>query len=197
MNFLSQNDLSEVIDGAQLALIEVRTELGLPKSGDIVYPQFYLAKYCYQVVGKEASKLKNMGYQFAMGILVFGGPHMYFFYKSMGAALINILFVVQLLMFAFYMYKRHAILKRAKIFSLGKRPLPIYTKALSKFVTRSVLIKGIVAYILFFVLLGGFFTYSVFISGYYILFLFLLGCLLWLSVGAVIMSMSLKDSISR
>lgn len=197
MNFLSQQDLSEVIDGTHLALKEVRTELGLPKYGDIVYPQFYLAKCCYQVVGKEASKLKNLGYQFALGILVFGGPHMYFFYKSMDAAMINILFAVQLLMFAFYMFKRHSILKNAKVYSLSKRPLLTYTEAISRHVTRRVLLKGILAYILFFALIGGFFTYSVFISGYYILFLFLLGCLLWLSVGAVIMSLSLKKSILR
>lgn len=195
MTFITQNEILALRSGATLALKEVRSELGLPKSGDIVFPKFYLAKHCYHLIGKQAADLKKAGYQFALGILIFGGPHMYFLYKLMDAKMINLLFGIQILMFVFYMYKRHLMLRGSNRIPLLKRPLLLYTGALGKSVSMGILVKGIVSFLVFFALMGGFFTYSVFINGYYILFLFMLGSLLWLSVGAIIMALSLKAAL--
>lgn len=169
--------------------------MGLPLSGSIVFPFMYISKYCFHLTGSLSSEHRNLGYMYAGGITLFGGPHMYFFFKNLAPWLIDSVFSIQVFMFIVYFFRRQQLLNRSKRIELDSLPLNNYTSYLANYADKGVIIKTLLFYFFWFLLVVGYLTYSVFINGYYFLFLFLFGSLLWLSSGILIMGLTLNKII--
>lgn len=194
---LRHEEVSDFYESASQALTDVKKKMGLPLSGSIVFPFMYTSKKCFHLAGNLSSEHKKLGYMYAGGITLFGGPHMYFFFKGMEPWLIDVIFSIQVIIFIAYFFKRQQLLNRAKSIELEHSPLSDYTSYLANYANKVMLIKTLLLYTILFVLAGGFLAYSVFINGYYFLFLFLFGSLLWFSTGALIMGITLKKIIAR
>jgi len=189
--FNSQDDLSKVIDGTTKALVDVRSQLNLPRDGYVVYPYFYCAKKCLYLGGKLSSEYKSLAYKYAGGMLLLSGPHMIMLFRTLDPIYVDILFSIQILLFLIYVVKRKVLLDKAKKFKLNCRPLTLYTDGIATYVKKSVLMRTLLGFLLIFGLMGGFMIYSFFIKEYYFLFLFMLTVILWLTAGAAILSLTI------
>jgi hypothetical protein len=182
---MNNDDISTFSDAASKALVDVRKRLNLPQHGYIVFPYMYCAKNCFHLDDKLSSQYKKLAYKYAFGMFILGGPHLYFFLKTLETNYMNVLFSAQILLFLVYFIKRRALLNKAKKLECNYLPISIYTERIAAYVKKKTLINILFGFLVIFGGMGGFLVYSVFIKGYYLMFLFLLGLTLWLSAGGI------------
>lgn len=193
---MKQEDIQNVSSAAKMALADLKTKKGLPLNGYIVFPYMYMSRKCHYMSCKLSHEYKSLTYKYAGVIALFGGPHMLYVFKGMPPWLVDAAFSIQVVMFILYFIMRHKLITQSRTIQLDFLPLRVYTHYLTLYMKTGIMIKLLILFILFFALAAGFFTYSVFINGYYFLFMFMFGALLWLSAGALILSITLFKKIA-
>ena len=194
---LSDKDVSHVQQSTLQAMDEVKQYFGLPQSGHVVFSAMYTSKKCFHLTGRLASNYQQLGYLYAGGIVLIGGPHMYFIFKGMEAWFLNMVYFFQVVMFVVYFSKRYILLNKSKVIFISHAPLSKYVGFISRCIDKKILLKCLFFILLVFIPSIGAMCYSFFVEGHYFIFIFLFFSLLWFIFGTMIAGMTLIRIIAK